>query len=80
MRALPASCITDAFDTWMNVMSTWPAMMSVRIGAVPLYGTCTMLVPVSFISITPVRCEAVPTPCDAKLALPGLALSQAIAS
>ena len=49
----------------MKIMSTWLAMMSLSAGAVPLYGTCTSLVPVTFSNSAAVRCDVVPMPCEA---------------
>ena len=39
-----------------------PASKAATCGAPPLYGTCTMSVPVAFLNISPARCAAEPSP------------------
>src|SRR5215471_20111958 len=63
-----------------NSICTWPAIRSVSAGAVPRYGTWTRLMPVIILSNSPDRCGDVPTPPEAKLILPGLALAWAMNS
>ena len=53
----------------------WPPSTSTSAGAVPRYGTWTMLMPVIDLSSSPDICGEVPTPPDPKLSLPGLALA-----
>src|SRR5688572_9747515 len=47
-----------------NVRNTWPPIKSVIAGALPLYGTCTILVPVSVSNSAPERCPDDPMPAE----------------
>ena len=44
---------------------TRPAITSVYAGPLPLYGMCSMSMPVMFLSSSPVRCMELPLPGDA---------------
>ena len=44
-------------------------------GAPPRYGTFTMLTPVIILNSSPATCSVEPTPDEAKLSTPGLALA-----
>jgi hypothetical protein len=44
-------------------------------GPVPLYGTCTALMPAALLNISQARCRVVPLPAEPQLILPGLALA-----
>ena len=46
-------------------IETWPASRSTTAGPLPLYGTCTIFVPVSSVNSSPARCCVLPTPEDA---------------
>jgi hypothetical protein len=48
-----------------NIRSTWLEIRSLIAGAVPRYGTCSILMPVLVLNSSAVRCEVVPVPCDA---------------
>ena len=57
-----------------------PARISMIAGLLPLYGTCTMLMPVARLNISPARWLVLPTPGEAKVSSPGCALASAISS
>src|SRR5262249_42348120 len=52
---------------------TPPATTATSMGAVPRYGTCTILASVSSLNNSTSKCGAVPNPCEPQLTLPGLA-------
>ena len=62
------------------IMLIWPPIRSCSAGAVPLYGTCTILIPVVDISNSVVRCAAAPMPLDANVSCPGLAFASSTRS
>ena len=59
---------------------TSPPMSAVMAGAAPLYGTWTILIPVSCCSSSDPRCGVVAFPADAKFSFPGFALARAMSS
>src|SRR5215831_18305697 len=63
-----------------NASCTFPLMTSGYAAPMPRYGTCVISMPAASLIISPARWGAVPTPADAKLSLPGLALAQAMNS
>ena len=72
------SGIDEPTESIMNCVS--PPSTPLSAGALPLYGTCSICVPVSSCSSSPARCSVLPMPVLAKLASPGLALAAAIRS
>ena len=58
----------------------WPPIKSCSAGAVPLYGTCSILMPVVDMRSSVVRCAAAPMPLEAKVSWPGLAFASSIRS
>src|ERR1700758_1468935 len=63
-----------------NISCTLPASRSVMAGAVPLYGTCTSLVPAIALNNSPLRWLMPPAPDEPKFSEPGFFLSSAISS
>jgi len=63
-----------------KVIATCPPTTSASAGGLPRYGMCCISTPVIVLNSSPERCCDVPLPLDAKLYLPGLALSSAINS
>src|SRR5215218_5715764 len=59
---------------------TLPAARSGAAVPLPLYGTCTLGMPVTILNNSPTRCGALPVPGEAKLMLSGFALANAISS
>ena len=72
---LPSICEV-VLVVWSHIRSTCPPIRSVIAGAVPLYGTVVMSILSAFMSNSPQRCEAAPTPALARFTLPLLASSQ----
>ena len=63
-----------------NMIGTCPPMTSISAGALPLYGTCCICVPVAALNISAPRCAPAPAPPDAYEYLFGSAFSNAISS
>ena len=57
-----------------------PPSSSVKAGAAPLNGTCSMVVPASMFIHSPSRWCRLPGPAEEKLTLPGAAFARAIRS
>ena len=57
-----------------------PARIAVIASAMPLYGTCTISIPVSCCISSPARCTVPPTPEEPYLISPGCAFAYAISS
>ena len=53
--------------TLPNSTCTCPPIRSTSAGFMPLLGTCTISMPAMPLSISPARCEALPTPAELKL-------------
>ena len=64
-RSLPDRACESAADAVTMRNGTWPAMVSVTAGPPPLYGTCTMLIPVLSFSNSPAMWPGVPLPAEA---------------
>ncbi len=79
-RTLPARACAITVGMLPKVMCTWPPITSVSAGPPPLYGMCSMSVPVIALNISPDRCSEVPCPDDAKAYLPGSFFSRRIRS
>ena len=54
-RTLPLRTICSTEGTLLNAESTCPPTTSVMAGAMPRYGTCRILMPVSALIISPIR-------------------------
>jgi hypothetical protein len=63
-----------------NIICTLPPSKSFTAGAMPLYGTWTVLMPASKLRSSPAKCAPLPSPGEAKLSLSGFALAYAISS
>ena len=50
--------------TLANSTCTCPPIRSISAGFMPLFGTCTISMPALLLSISPARCEALPTPAE----------------
>src|SRR5262245_11697232 len=79
-RSLPERICGSELVTVSIALCTCPAMRSTTIGALPRYGTCTMLTPVCILKYSPATCDVVPTPYDPIAILPGFAFAYAIIS
>src|SRR5438270_8796228 len=75
-RTLPPRACGSTVGILPKVMCTWPPITSITACAPPLYGMCTMSVPVITLNISPERCSEVPTPEDAIGVFARLALQQ----
>src|SRR5262249_58805633 len=64
--------------TTVKAIGVWPASTDWIAGADPLNGTCTRSRPCESLNSSPERCGVVPSPAEAKLYLPGLALTCAM--
>src|SRR5690242_11636397 len=67
-------------DGTSNMTCTCPDVRSSSAGAVPLYGTWTILMPVIIIRSSVERCADAPTPLEAKESWPGFVLARATSS
>src|SRR5215204_5315784 len=56
---------------------TLPAARSGAAVPLPLYGTCTLGMPVTILNNSPTKCGALPVPGDAKLTFCGFAFASA---
>jgi hypothetical protein len=74
-RNLPALMCSMEADALSNMICTCPPTRSERAGPAPRYGTCCILTPAIIVKSSPEMCCDVPLPADAKLSLPGLALT-----
>ena len=79
-RSFPARTCGNADTPASNIRLTWPPMMSVSAGALPLYGMWVMSTPAIDLNISPARWIEPPWPMDAKLSLPGCAFANATSS
>ena len=61
----PASICGTKSGTPLNIISTWPPMVSVSAGELPLYGTCTMFTPAISLKSSPAIWFELPRPDDA---------------
>ena len=61
-RNLPSWISCSEVLTVSNVICTSPATTAVRAGPPPLYGTCRILVPLTDLNSSALRCGSVPTP------------------
>src|SRR5215470_1732337 len=79
-RNLPALICGTAGVRALNPIWVWPATTAATAGPPPLNGTCTMSSPSDRRNCSPARCGGAPVPPEAKVYLPGLALTSAISS
>ena len=63
-RTAPDCTCGAAVRTRSNISETCPEMRSFSAGALPLYGTCTMSIPVIDLSSSPARWLEVPLPAE----------------
>ena len=77
---MPLSICGLADATFDTIDDTCPPSRSDIAGPTPLYGTCPTSMPVMDFRSSIERCRLLPTPADAKLILPGLALAAAMNS
>ena len=63
-RSLPPRTCGMAEAMLPNIRLTCPASKSVSAGLLPLYGTCTMRVPVMALNNTVDKCVALPLPAE----------------
>ena len=63
-----------------NIIMTWPPIRSWLAGAAPLYGTCTMSTFAVSLKSSAAMWPELPTPCDAYVRSPFLALASATSS
>ncbi len=61
-RILPALISGVVATTVSTATCTWPPISAVRLGELPLKGTCTMRMPVTVLSISPPKCTEDPVP------------------
>src|SRR3954469_23390329 len=66
--------------TLANTICDSPARVATVAGPAPLYGTCTMSIFAIDFNSSPARCGVLPTPDDAYLIAPGLALASSMNS
>ena len=64
-RSLPALNCSPAVSVSANITCTCPPTRSSSAGAPPLYGTCTMSMPVIILNISAAIWLALPMPADA---------------
>src|SRR3546814_7107165 len=71
-RALSLPAFTCGRDVEMlsNINDTSPASKATTAGPLPLYGTCSMSMPVAFLNISADRWLVLPGPAEAKVSLP----------
>ncbi len=80
MRSLP-DCTSGSAETMMSIMyCVRPAIRSGNAGPLPLYGTCTALMPVIMLNIAAPRWGSAPLPEDAKDSCSGLLFASATRS
>src|SRR3954451_1537036 len=70
-RSLPARASGSDEVPASNIAWISPPTRSVTAGTLPLYGTCSILIPVADLNISPARCSELPLPIEPKLSLPG---------
>src|SRR5712671_6679284 len=79
-RSVPPLICAAADATVLNPIGLCPPTIADTDGPAPLYGTCTRSRPSDCRICSPARCACVPAPGDAKLNLPGLALTSSTSS
>src|SRR5512143_2560908 len=79
-RSLPDFTCGIAAGNVANMSCTWPDNSATSAGPPPLYGTWTMSIPAIDLSISPARCDELPTPAEGKLSAPGFDFASAIRS
>src|SRR5262245_54935516 len=79
-RSLPSLTCGTTGVTTVKAMRVWPASADWIAGADPLNGTWTRSSPCESLNSSPERCGVVPSPAEAKLYLPGLALISEMSS
>src|SRR5262245_22048360 len=79
-RSLPSLACGAAVVIDAKPIGVWPATTEVIAGPLPGKGTCTRSRPCVTLNCSPSRCDGVPSPGEAKLYLPGLALTRATSS
>ena len=73
-RTLPDFTCGEIDVRLSNMSCTWPPIRSEMPCGLPLYGTCTICVPVMILNSSPPRWPVVPLPPDAFKSLPGFCL------